>query len=433
MKDALRSELIVTAHWVADQLTRSAKRRVAKEPDPEHRIALRRLPIPEQPAEPGSLLPFVERTLAPYPGGAGHPAGFASPGTGSTGTRALAGLLRAALDDDHETLPDLAQGVVRSLAGLAGLQNTTGRLTASPTAAHLLCLATARDRQPDRDLVLYRSTEADPSIDEAARLAGIRRIRPVPVDRDRRLDPEALRLAIKRDQAVGLRPFCVVSTIGTPATGAIDPLPEITALCRAFKLWQHADGSLGGFGGLVPELAPLYRGIDEVDSLTVDPHRALGGPPGCAAALSATTLPTLGSAGERALELWATLRLHGRIGAAELVAERQDLGHQLRDLIANHPGLVLHSVGPLPIACFGFPDEQGDPSTRSAFHEAVACRIRQRGRSRLSTVDLDGHTVLRACIGSRETTKRELDLLLDEVLAAGRELETAIKLLPSNR
>ena len=58
------------------------------------------------------------------------------------------------------------------------------------------------------------------------------------------------------------RPFLVVASAGTTNTGAIDPLEEIAAVCRAHELWFHIDGAYGATFALCEEGRRRLQGLD---------------------------------------------------------------------------------------------------------------------------------------------------------------------------
>ncbi len=80
----------------------------------------------------------------------------------------------------------------------------------------------------------------------------------------------------EEDIEAGDLPYLVVSTAGTVSTGAVDPLPDIAAICREYDLWFHVDGAYGGFAAALindgKETVPRdLKGISEADSVAVDP------------------------------------------------------------------------------------------------------------------------------------------------------------------
>jgi glutamate/tyrosine decarboxylase-like PLP-dependent enzyme len=102
----------------------------------------------------------------------------------------------------------------------------------------------------------------------------------VPCDPFARMDVEALEARLANG-GVGT----VVATIGTTATGSIDPLPEILKLKEVYGFRLHADAAYGGYFTLVdnldPEVRAAYDLLSEVDSLVIDPHKHGLQPYGC--------------------------------------------------------------------------------------------------------------------------------------------------------
>ncbi|CAM5643717.1 Tryptophan decarboxylase [Streptomyces avidinii] len=461
-----RDELAAAAEWVADYLKGIGERPVTRPMPQAHRQAMATGSLPQEGQELGALLEFVDRAIAPYPTGNGHPAFFAwinsPPSPAGVIAELLATAVNATCGMGEHALMDLERGVLRDLASLAGLAPTTGGvLTSGGSMANLLCLGAARTwflrqhgatdgpayDQAHARLVAYHSDQAHMSVAKAAAVIGLPpwRLRAVPTTSDRSMDVDALRTMVDADRAAGLLPFCVVSNLGSTATGAIDPIEAITRVCLRAGLWHHGDGAWGGLGALVPELAPSYRGIAGLDSLTVDPHKALSVPVGCGAALvtdparlrDAFTFRAsylegdqdwpwmsdytieLTRPGTRALTLWATLRHLGRTGVIALLQHYQDLARYLRQRIQEHPGLELCTSGPLPVVCFRLATHP--EATRPGptdLHASVAARVQARGHAYLATVSHDGQTVLRACVCNHLTTTDDVDTLLHEVLTA---------------
>ena len=170
--------------------------------------------------------------------------------------------------------------------------STRGVFTTGGSTANLAAIVCARERRLGADIrpgVMYASDQVHHSVVKSARVAGVMpdRVRSIPVDEAFRMRIDALEDAIRRDKAAGLIPFLVVSSAGTTNTGAVDPLCDIAAVCKARDLWHHVDGAYGAFFHMCPELRPLLAGLPQADSLTLDPHKGLFLPYGTGALLVA--------------------------------------------------------------------------------------------------------------------------------------------------
>jgi glutamate/tyrosine decarboxylase-like PLP-dependent enzyme len=163
-----------------------------------------------------------------------------------------------------------------------------------------------------------------------------------------RMDPGALEARLAKG-GVG----AVVATIGTTATGSVDPLPEILALRERFGFRLHADAAYGGYFGLADNLGPearrAYDRLGEADSIVIDPHKHGLQPYGCGCVLFRD--PSVGRfykhdspytyfssadlhlgeislecsrAGASAVALWATQRLLPLEAGGELAAGLAD-------------------------------------------------------------------------------------------------------------
>ncbi|MFF2554490.1 pyridoxal phosphate-dependent decarboxylase family protein [Nocardia sp. NPDC058058] len=457
-----RDELVSAAQWVAEYLEQLPSGPVTRPLPAALRERLRAGGMSEQGGDLFGVLDFAEESLAPYPTGNGHPAFFAwinsPPAPAGVIAELLATAINATCGMGEHALMDLERGVISDLARLAGLADSTGGvLTSGGSMANLLCLAAARhwflaergaEDGPEYDaaqsrLVAYCGEQTHMSVAKACAVIGIprSRLRVIATTAERCMDVPALAEAIRADLEAGLLPFCVVSNLGSTPTGAVDIPEPITAVCRANGMWHHADGAWGGLGARVPRWADAFRGIAEIDSLTVDPHKTLSVPVGCGAALVTDpgrlraafgvrasylegneNLPWMSEytfeltrPGTRALALWATLHQLGRAGVTNLLEHYDRMAAYLRERVEQHPRLRLLPCGPLPVVCFQVRDIDS--------HADLAAAVQARGRAYLATVDYDGETVLRACICNHRTGTAHIDTLIDEIISLAEEFD----------
>jgi aromatic-L-amino-acid decarboxylase len=153
-----------------------------------------------------------------------------------------------------------------------------GIFTSGGSMANLTAIVTARRIKCGEDFskaVLYLSDQAHSSNIKAITILGFRRdqIRIIPTDLEFKMSLNKLQNAIAKDRLQGLQPFCIVASSGTTNTGTVDPLLELSKICKKEKLWFHIDGAYGGAAILAKNGKQLLKGIDKADSLTVDPHK----------------------------------------------------------------------------------------------------------------------------------------------------------------
>jgi glutamate/tyrosine decarboxylase-like PLP-dependent enzyme len=251
-----------------------------------------------------------------------------------------------------------------------------------------------------------------------------------------------------------LRPAIIVGNAGTVNTGAIDPLHELAEICRAEGIWFHADGAYGALASMVPELKPLFAGMEKADSVAVDPHKWLYVPYEAGATLVRDTgrlsaafrrfpeylasdpeSPFPGPAwfaergvelsrGFKALKVWMGIQTHGRRAYAERIASDIALARFLAGEVDRRADLERLAEPVLSIANFryrpagrGLADEALDTLNRRIINRLVG-----DGAFFLAPTVLKGRTALRVSITNFRTAESDLIALLDEVERIGRGL-----------
>ena len=170
---------------------------------------------------------------------------------------------------------------VAQIARMFGWETHLGHLTSGGTVANLEALWVAREVTGGRTVVASEQAHYT-----HRRLSGVLGVAfdAVETNREARMDPAALEDALRR-RDVGT----VVATLGTTATGACDPLPEIVDLRKRYGFRLHVDAAYGGYFALAANLGPetrrVYDALHEADSIVVDPHKHGLQPYGCGCVL----------------------------------------------------------------------------------------------------------------------------------------------------
>lgn len=439
-------------------------------------------PLPEAGADPGLLLEQTTRLLFEHSLFNGHPRFFGYITASPAPIGILGDFLAAALNANVGawTLSPAATEVevqtVRWIAEFIGYPAECGGvLVSGGNMANIVCFLAARAARAGWDvreqgvatdagrrLRIYGSAETHTWIQKAADLAGIgtASIRWIPTDDRLRMDVGALRRQIEADTAAGPVPLMVVGTAGSVSTGAIDPLPEIAALCREHRVWFHVDGAYGGFAAAVPQAPAELRALADADSVAVDPHKWLYAPleAGCAlvrdpellrAAFAyhppyyhfeerATNFVDYGpqnSRSFRALKVWLAMRHAGAAGYRAMIADDIRLSQAMADAVVRHPELELVTQD-LSITTFRYiPDDLRtrageEPVERhlDALNRELLDRLQRGGEVFVSNAVVSGRYLLRACIVNFHTSRADVEALPEIVVRVGKTVDAELRL-----
>lgn len=169
---------------------------------------------------------------------------------------------------------------VAQIAAMFGWKEHLGHLCGGGTMANLEALWVASQVRPG---VVVASRQAHYTHSRISGVLGLT-FESIPCDRNGRMDVAALERRLASG-GVGT----VVATIGTTATGSVDPLPEIVALRNRYNFRLHADAAYGGYFTLAANLEPYARAVfdhlRDADSIVIDPHKHGLQPYGCGCVL----------------------------------------------------------------------------------------------------------------------------------------------------
>jgi len=283
-------------------------------------------------------------------------------------------------------------------------------------------------------------------VDKAALLAGFGRsnIRVIPVDENYSMRPYALQETIKSDLARGLLPCAVVATTGSTATTSIDPLADIAKVAKAHGLWMHVDAAMAGSAMIVPECRPLWNGVEQADSIVMNPHKWLGASFDCSiyfvrdsehlVRVMSTNPSYLRTAADaqvknfrdwgiplgrrfRALKLWFLIREQGVGGLQARI--RRDLANAkwLAAQVDSTPNWKRVAPAPLQTVCVRHdpPGLSGDALDTHTL--AWVRRINESGKAYLTPAMLDGRWMVRVSIGAESTEREHVEQLWTQMKA----------------
>jgi glutamate/tyrosine decarboxylase-like PLP-dependent enzyme len=215
----------------------------------------------------------------------------------------------------------------------------------------------------------------------------------------------------------------VIAQAGNVNSGAFDPLQQICDRARAAGAWVHVDGAFGLWAAASDNLRHLLQGMEQADSWSVDAHKTLNAPYDNGIVLCRHRQPLVSALqatgayiayGEQrdgmlytpemsrrshAIELWATLKILGKSGVADLVDCLCERARQAATRLRAEGFLVLNEVvfNQVLVAC------QTPEQT-----QATLANIQRSGECWCGGSVWQGRPVIRLSVCSWATTEEDI-------------------------
>jgi aromatic-L-amino-acid decarboxylase len=395
-----------------------------------------------------------------------HPSWFAYFPANNSPPSILAEMLTAGIGAQcmvWQTSPaaaELEEVVMEWLRQMLGLpEGMAGVIQDTASTATLVALLSARESVTDfranlrgiqNTLTVYASEETHSSIEKGVKIAGYGKenLRYIPTDDKFAMIPEKLEEAIVEDINKGFQPACVVGTVGTTSSTAVDPLAPIGKICRRQDVWFHVDAAFSGTAAILPEKKWMLEGVEYVDSFVFNPHKWMLTNFDCSAyfvkdegALIRTfeIHPEYLKTGVdaevknyrdwgiqlgrrfRALKLWFVIRSYGVEGLQKMVREHIRLAEMVKDWIEQDERFELMAPVPVSLVCFRLNDSREENQLNELNKEFLE-RLNRTGKLLLTQTSLRGKYVLRMSIAARLTEEKHVREAWELIRSTAEEL-----------
>lgn len=419
--------------------------------------------LPERAPEEGQpfeeIMADFERIIVPGITHWNHPRFFAYFATSAAPAAIAAEALAAALDvkvmlyRGAPSAAELESVTMRWLGRLIGMpESWTGIIYDTASVAGFTALAAAREalglNVRERGLSglpvlrVYATAHTHSHIEKAAIALGVGRanVVPVPCDAEYRMDPRALEECIASDRDAGMRPLAIVATIGTTSTTAVDPVPQIAQIAQREGIWLHVDAAYAGVAAMLDEFAHLLDGVEQANSLVVNPHKWLFIPMDLSVLFlkdeatvrrAFTLVPEYLTTNDgearnymdygiqlgrrfRALKLWFTLRHLGAEQIRERLRSHIALAQRFAQWVDTASHWEIMAPHPFSLVCFRYhPCDIDDEARLEALNAALLNAVNASGEMFISNTKIDGRYVLRLAIGNLRTTAEDVEAAWD--------------------
>ena len=343
-------------------------------------------------------------------------------------------------------LPALFEGVIQDSA-------STATLAAILTAREKITGFISNDEGTSGAGVcrVYCSEQTHSSVDKAVKICGIGRknLVKIPVRKDFSMDPEKLKEAILLDKARGYLPCCVVATIGTTGTTAVDPVRAIGEICSENGIWLHVDAAMAGSALILPEFQWMLDGREFIDSFVFNPHKWLFTNFDCSAYFvrdpvllirTFEILPeylktrTRGKVNDyrdwgvplgrrfRALKLWSVIRSYGVEMLQKKLRSHIQTATRLSEMIAAEADFEILAPVTICLVCFRYIPSGYDEKQINLLNEKLNHKLNDSGKLYLSHTVLNGKYTLRMVTAQTNVTMGHVERAWSAIKETARSI-----------
>ncbi len=396
-----------------------------------------------------------------------HPAWFAYFPANNSPPSVLAEMLTAGLGSQcmsWQTSPaatELEERVMDWLRQMIGLPpEFSGVIQDTASTASLCALLSAREyatgftanqKGTNEPLVVYASTEAHSSIEKGVKIAGLGKdnLRLIQTRDDFSMCPESLAKAIEEDLGSGLKPACVVATLGTTSSMAMDPVEAVADICKQYGLWLHVDAAFAGTAAVDPNHRWFMKGTENCDSFVFNPHKWMLTNFDCSAYFvrdPEILLRTLGMQPEylktaadtevknyrdwgiqlgrrfRALKLWFVVRSYGTGGIRKMVNRHIAMAKDFSARVDSDKYFELMAPRQLSLVCFRYKPGDTDEEDLNQINQQLMERVNATGEVFLTHTVLRGKYTLRLSVGQRTTSARHIQQAWQLIKEASQQI-----------
>lgn len=347
---------------------------------------------------------------------------------------------------------EVEEFIIRAFANKFGYDtNADGVFTTGGAEANLTAMLCALNHKYpnfakdgafglDKKPVVFCSAEAHHSVQKAAKVVGIgySLVKSIPVTDELKLDTGILVQELKKLDTSVYSPLMIIGTAGTTGTATIDELNELSAICKKNNIWFHVDAAYGGGAILSQDLKHQLSGIEKSDSITFDAHKWMSVPMGTSIFLTRRndilgktfriTTEYMPKEADKltvtepfshsiqwsrrfiGLKIYLSLLFYGWQGYEQTIDHQAEIGRYLKSQLLKN-GWAIKNNTDLPVVCF----TKNEFETDANFTKAILNNILSNGKSWLSIYPIKGISTFRACITNYNTSKKEVDELIDEL------------------